>query len=154
MKKQIIPLLLWDLFVFIIAAVVILMSKKPLEVFFEESPGYLVLFMLLFFSGTPIIFFLIPATLGKAHKQFLMTNGVAANATVMEVTTTGVIVMSKPIKKITLKVTPPVGEVFEAYIEERTTASTILPKVGDTVSVRYNPNAPNDIMIIGMEKIV
>lgn len=146
--KRIIPLLVWDLVVFIIAAVIILMSKKPIETFLDESPGFIILMMILFFAGTPVIFILIPATLGKAHKQYLLTSGVSATAKVLEVGETSFTVMGKHLKKIRLEVTPPAGQVYEATIEQGYTTSAPLPSVGDTVMVRFNSNAPDDVVIV------
>jgi Short C-terminal domain len=80
---------------------------------------------------------------GKKKKEIL-ANGIQARATITNVQDTGMMINNNPRVKLTLQVTPDGDVPFEAT--KKVTVSRIaIPRIGDSLWVRYDPADPSAI---------
>jgi hypothetical protein len=84
---------------------------------------------------------------GVKQQQMLMQSGADATAEVVSVTDTGATVNMNPVVVIQMKVTPAVGAAFD--VTTQTMVSRIaVPRAGDKIKIKYNPAAPQQIVIV------
>ena len=77
----------------------------------------------------------------------LMKTGVEAEATILAVSDTGVTINKNPYVKLRLRVQP-IG--LPAYeVEVKTMVSRVaIPRPGDGVRVKFDPNKPQDVIVV------
>jgi hypothetical protein len=79
--------------------------------------------------------------------QDLATTGMGATAEVLTIADTGMLINYNPVVKMKLKVQPQFGVGFET--EAQTAVSKIaIPRVGDTINIKYNPADPSQILVL------
>jgi hypothetical protein len=77
----------------------------------------------------------------------LYTTGLPAKATVVKIEDTGMLVNYNPVVRMQLKVQPDYGIGFETTAE--TAVSKIaVPRVGDTISIKYDPANVSNIVVL------
>jgi hypothetical protein len=73
--------------------------------------------------------------------------GIPASADVLGIEDTGSSINDNPMVRLKLKITPQFGVPFEHTVE--TVVSRIaVPRVGDTLNIRYNPANPAQVAIV------
>jgi hypothetical protein len=84
---------------------------------------------------------------GAKLGEWLLQNGADGTADVVSVQDTGATVNMNPVVLIVMKVTPAAGAPFD--VTAQTTVSRIaVPRPGDKVKVKYNPDSPQQIIIV------
>jgi hypothetical protein len=80
----------------------------------------------------------------KKKKERILTDGISAEAVVINVADTGVTINDNPRVKLTLQVQPEGDAPFQA--EKKVTVSRVeIPRPGDTYFVRYDPADPSEV---------
>jgi hypothetical protein len=80
-------------------------------------------------------------------QQRIMATGVPAKATVRTIADTGTLINFNPVVDLQLDVTPQTGQPFQVQL--RTPVSKIaIPRVGDTINVKYNPQNTQEMAIV------
>ena len=77
----------------------------------------------------------------------LAENGVAAAAEVVSIQDTGQMVNFNPVVVLTLNVTPEGGQAFQT-MGQLTVSKLAIPRVGDTINIKYNPDEISQFMIV------
>ncbi|MCU0373041.1 MAG: DUF3592 domain-containing protein [Ignavibacteria bacterium] len=77
----------------------------------------------------------------------LMQTGLPATAEVLGIADTGALINYNPVVKLKLKVTPQYGVPFDADIETMVSKIAV-PRVGDTINVKYNPANQNEMIVV------
>lgn len=77
----------------------------------------------------------------------LMARGVGARGVVIEVVDTGMMISHNPVIRLTLRVVPTVGKPFDIVTEQQVTRRAI-PKIGDTISVKFDMTDRHNMMVI------
>jgi hypothetical protein len=77
----------------------------------------------------------------------LHTTGVPAKATVMKIEDTGMLVNYNPVVRMQLKVQPDFGIGFETTAEVAVSKIAV-PRVGDTISIKYDPANNSNIVVV------
>lgn len=79
--------------------------------------------------------------------NYLAANGMPGSAEVLAITDTGKLINFNPVVVLKIKVTPSYGAAFEA--EGETVVSKIaIPRVGDKVNIKYNPNDTKQFVVV------
>ncbi|HTX78795.1 MAG TPA: hypothetical protein VMC62_03965 [Longilinea sp.] len=84
---------------------------------------------------------------GVQQQQWLMQNGADGTAVVASVTDTGQTVNMNPVVVVQMKVTPASGAPFDA-VAQTMVSRIAVPRAGDTVKVKYNPDNLMQIAIV------
>lgn len=84
---------------------------------------------------------------GVQQQQWLMQNGADGTAVVASVTDTGQTVNMNPVVVVQMKVTPASGAPFDA-VSQMMVSRIAVPRAGDTVKVKYNPDNLMQIAIV------
>ena len=80
----------------------------------------------------------------KKKKERILTDGISAEAVVIDVADTGVTINNNPRVKLTLQVQPEGDAPFQA--EKKVTVSRVeIPRPGDKFFVRYDPADPSEV---------
>ena len=113
------------------------------------TKGNMTLYIVLFALGSGA--FLLAAFSGwmltSPKYRRLLKRGRDAAATVLEIRDTGVTLNKNPYVRLRLRVLPPDGAPYEA--ETRALVSRVsIPRVGDTVAVKYDPEKPGDVIAV------
>ena len=107
-----------------------------------------------------IFFFIFPSRIfrkvlglegNKKQEQWLLTYGTPAKATITALEDTGTTINDNPLAKMTIQVQPDFGAGFTATLEVLVSRLAI-PRVGDVLQVRYDPQKPSVMMIVPEEK--
>lgn len=77
----------------------------------------------------------------------LAQNGVEGSAEVVSIQDTGQTVNMNPVVILTLNVTPPYGEAFGTTGQLMVSRLSV-PRVGDSIKIKYNPDNPAQFTII------
>jgi len=81
------------------------------------------------------------------NTQDLATTGMGGTAEVLSIADTGAMINYNPVVKMKLKVQPQFGVGFET--ETQTAVSKIaVPRVGDTINIKYNPADPSKVLVL------
>jgi len=84
---------------------------------------------------------------GVQQQQWLLQNGADGTAVVASVTDTGQTVNMNPVVVVQMKVTPASGAPFDA-VAQTMVSRIAVPRAGDTVKVKYNPDNLMQIAIV------
>jgi hypothetical protein len=88
------------------------------------------------------------STIGMVDRRNeLMTTGMNAKADVMSISDTGKMVNYDPVVKIKLNVITDTGDRYETETEQ-IVSKIAVPRVGDQVNIKYNPNNDREFVII------
>jgi nitrate/nitrite transporter NarK len=87
----------------------------------------------------------------KKQEQWLLTYGTPAKATVTGLADTGTTINDNPLVKLTMQIEPDFGSEFTATLEVLVSRLNI-PRVGDVLHVRYDPQKPSVMMIVPEQK--
>jgi Protein of unknown function (DUF3592) len=107
-----------------------------------------VLYLVLLIAGIALLFLSIATgwLTKPGNYNRLMTNGVEAPATILEMQDTGVTVNKSPYVKMRLRVQPAGQPAYETGVKVLVSRLSI-PGVGDTLQVRYDPAKPQDVIL-------
>jgi hypothetical protein len=94
-----------------------------------------------------------PKAVRKIREQRLLSNGIKANAEIVDLDETGNYVNREPELLIKVKVTPAEGEPFEAEVR-KVLGPVDLKRydVGTKVDVRYDPDNTDHVAIVGLTR--
>jgi hypothetical protein len=135
----------------VIAAFSILEAQFP-EIFDEYEWIFVLAFIALSFLFTGRLARKVLGLGGdKKKEQWLMTYGTPAKATVTGLADTGTTINDNPLVKLTLQIEPDFGSSFTVTMEVLVSRLKI-PRVGDVLHVRYDPQKPTVMMIVPEEK--
>jgi len=110
--------------------------------------------------ATIIFFFIFPSRIfrtvlglsgNKKQEEWLLTYGTPAKATITALQDTGTTINDNPMVKKTIEVQPDFGAGFTASMEALVSRIAI-PRVGDVLQVRYDPQKPTVMMIVPEQK--
>lgn len=88
------------------------------------------------------------AIAGQRMAQVMTSTGVAAEAEVLGIEDTGMLINMNPVVRLNLRVTPSAGgEPFETT-GDSVVSKTAIPRVGDRVRLKYDPADPTQIIVI------
>ena len=77
----------------------------------------------------------------------IKANGVEAEATILAISDTGVTINKNPVAKLRLRVQPLGMAAYE--VEVKTMVSRLaIPRPGDGVRVKFDPNKPEDVIVV------
>ena len=77
----------------------------------------------------------------------IKANGVEAQATILALSDTGVTINKNPVARLRLRVEPMGMAAYE--VEVKTMVSRLaIPRPGDGVRVKFDPNKPEDVIVI------
>ena len=79
--------------------------------------------------------------------QLLAQTGTDATAEVLSITDTGMLINYNPVVVLQLKVTPAVGVGF-ATAGQSMVSKIAIPRVGDTIKIKYNPANPAQFVVV------
>ena len=77
----------------------------------------------------------------------LMKTGIEANATILDINDTGVTVNKNPYVKLRLRVEPIGMAAYETDVKAMVSRVSI-PRPGDGVRVKFDPNKPEDVIVV------
>ena len=107
-----------------------------------------IIFLILLFVGVGVFVVTINSrwliTSGKYQR--LMQNGADADATVVAMSDTGVTVNQNPYVNLQLRVQPAGRPAYDASMKVLVSRLAI-PRVGETIRVKYDPNKPQDVIV-------
>jgi Protein of unknown function (DUF3592) len=108
-----------------------------------------VLYLVLLIAGIALLFLSIATgwLTKPGNYNRLMTKGVEAPATILEMHDTGVTVYKSPYVKMRLRVQPAGHPAYETGVKVLVSRLSI-PGVGDTLQVRYDPAKPTDVIVL------
>jgi len=112
----------------------------------EMSPA---LYMVLLFAGIGVLLFFTATgrlTTPSSYRR-VMARGLDATATILDISDTGVTVNKNPYVKMKLLVQPIVATPYEAEVKALVSRIAI-PRVGDSVQVKYDPDKPQDVIVV------
>jgi hypothetical protein len=78
---------------------------------------------------------------------WLAQNGMAGTAEVLSIEDTGTLVNFNPVVKLKLKVTPPYGAEYETT-GQSVVSKIAIPRVGDKINIKYNPNQLDQFVVV------
>ncbi|HVN14837.1 MAG TPA: hypothetical protein VMT73_03775 [Anaerolineales bacterium] len=78
---------------------------------------------------------------------WLAQAGMDATAEVTSIQDTGKLINFNPVVKLGLKVQPMAGPAFETVVETMVSKIAV-PRVGDTIKIKYNPMDPSQIAVV------
>ncbi|MCG3139538.1 MAG: hypothetical protein HDKAJFGB_00415 [Anaerolineae bacterium] len=107
------------------------------------------LYLILLFVGVGLFLLMMFMGWGTTSGKYkwLMRNGREAEATILEMKDTGVTLNNSPYVRFRLRVTPSAGAPFEVGV--RAFVSRVaLPRVGEQVRVKYDPDNPKHVIMI------
>lgn len=84
---------------------------------------------------------------GQQQGQWLAQYGMAATGEVLSIEDTGTLINYNPVVKLKIKITPSYGAAFETSGTSMVSKIAI-PRVGDKVNVKYNPNQLDQFVIV------
>ena len=84
---------------------------------------------------------------GQKIAQELAQNGADASAEVLSIQDTGQTINMNPVVMLTLQVTPDKGEVFQTA-GQMMVSRLAIPRAGDKIKIKYNPQNPAQFTII------
>ncbi len=87
------------------------------------------------------------AMAGVEMGQWLAQSGMDATAQVLTIEDTGTLVNFNPVVKLKVKVIPQFGVPFEATGQSMVSKIAV-PRVGDTVKIKYNPADPSQFGVV------
>jgi hypothetical protein len=79
--------------------------------------------------------------------QNLAQTGMEANAEVLSIEDTGMLVNYNPVVRLGLKVEPSYGSGFETTGQSMVSKIAI-PRVGDKIKIKYNPADPTQLVVV------
>ena len=129
------------LFVVLSGAFVYLVISGP-----SATRGVFV-FLVIEFIVLGVIFTLVARamTRGAQHAAQLLHDGLAADATVVRVTDTGVTINNNPRVKLQLRVVPSSGDPFDISAT-KLVSRVAIPRAGETYKIKYNLANPQDFV--------
>jgi hypothetical protein len=77
----------------------------------------------------------------------IKANGVEAEATILAINDTGVTINKNPVAKLRLRVEPPGMTPYEVEVKAMVSRLAI-PRPGDGVRVKFDPNRPEDVIVM------
>jgi ACR3 family arsenite efflux pump ArsB len=87
------------------------------------------------------------AVAGVEMGQYLAQSGMDATAQVVAIADTGTLINYNPVVMLTLKVTPAYGVPFDTAGQSMVSKIAI-PRVGDTIKIKYNPANPTQLVVM------
>ncbi len=118
-------------------------------IFIVLPTGNLGLYLVLLFVGVGLFLLVMFTGWGTTSGKYkwLMHNGRDANATILEMKDTGITLNKSPYVSFRLRVEPTDAAPYEAKV--RAFVSRIaIPRVGDTVRVKYDAEKPQHVIIV------
>ena len=85
---------------------------------------------------------------GIQQGQWLMENGLDATADVLSITDTGAMVNMNPVVVLALNVKPAAGTPAFQTAGQTTVSKIAIPRVGDTIKLKYNPTNPSQFVVV------
>jgi hypothetical protein len=79
--------------------------------------------------------------------NYLAANGMPGTAEVLSITDTGKLINFNPVVVLKIMVTPSYGSAFEAE-GESVVSKIAIPRVGDKVNIKYNPNDTKQFVVV------
>ena len=79
--------------------------------------------------------------------NYLAANGMPGTAEVLSIADTGTLINYNPVVMLKLRVTPSYGPTFEAE-GESVVSKIAIPRVGDKVNIKYNPNDTKQFVVV------
>ena len=117
-------------------------------IIFVVLPYSISLYLVLLVAG--VIAFLVTMQKGwltrPGNYDRLMQHGIEARATILEMKDTGITLNNSPFIKLRLRIEPPDGPAYEKSMSVGVSRINF-PSVGDTLSVRIDPQKPRDVII-------
>lgn len=79
--------------------------------------------------------------------NYLAQNGMQGTAEVLGIEDTGTLINYNPVVRLKLMVTPSYGAAFEAN-GESVVSKIAIPRVGDKINIKYNPNDTKQFVVV------
>lgn len=81
------------------------------------------------------------------QKQYQSQTGLDATAVVVAIQDTGKLINMNPVVTLTLKVQPAIGGAAFDTVGETIVSKIAIPRVGDTIKIKYNPTNPTQFTV-------
>ncbi len=82
------------------------------------------------------------------QKQYQNPDGLDATAVVVAIQDTGKLINMNPVVMLTLTVTPAIGGAAFGTAGEAIVSKIAIPRVGDTIKIKYNPTNPMQFTVV------